>query len=84
MTKRDELFKDQPLEKVADVMAGCLTDSINDRAAQAEFCMRQTRAVIDTADATKKYTKYMFWSVVILAVSSVVNVLLQVFKLCPQ
>jgi hypothetical protein len=76
-TKREESFTGKPLETVADVMAGCQSGSQMDQISRAEFLLRQTKAQIDAAKATtetahhtKRYTRYMFWSVVILALSA--------------
>ncbi|MCK4261633.1 hypothetical protein KAW55_01280 [bacterium] len=77
-SEREKKFLDKPLERVADVMAGCDPTSRNDQLAKSEFLLRQTKAQIsaskateETAIYTKKYTKYMFWSVVVLAASAV-------------
>jgi hypothetical protein len=66
------------LEEVADFMAGVGPGSPNDQVAKAEFLLRQTqsqekasRAAQDTAEYTQRYTRYMLWSVVILAISAI-------------
>ncbi len=68
------------LDEVADFMAGVTAGSGNDQAAKAEFLRRQTEfqrqateAAIQTASETQRYTRYMFWSVVILAASSLLS-----------
>jgi hypothetical protein len=68
------------LDEVADVKAGSTATSSNDQAADAEFIRRQTQAAIDAAQAamdTAKYTRrnarYMLWSVIVLAASSIVS-----------
>lgn len=79
-TGRSRLFDGKPNEVVADVMAGCQTSSENDQMAKAEFYLRQTNAIMETATHTKRYTRYMFWSVVVLALSSVAEVLISLMK----
>ena len=68
-------------EEVADFMAGVTQGSLNDQMAKAEFALLQTNfqkqatdAAIQTANETQRYTRYMFWSVVVLAISSVLSV----------
>ena len=72
-SRREEMFSGKSLDKVADVMAGCDPNSAQDQMARAEFLLRQTRfqkdateATKKTANYTKKNTKYMFLSVVVL------------------
>ena len=84
-TKREEMFENESLEKIADVMAGGEPRSRNDLTARAEFMLRQARAQIAAAQATeqtahytRKYTRYMFWSVVILALSALGNFILKI------
>jgi hypothetical protein len=71
------MFEGPSSEHVADIMSGCQQGSPNDQAAQAEFLLRQTRlqeeatkAAKETAEYTRRYTRYMFWSVVLLALSA--------------
>lgn len=80
MTDRERMFNGKPLSEVANVMAGCMTNSQNDQAAKAEFFLRQTEAQIQTASATVKYTRYMFWSVVVLALASIANLIVVLVK----
>ncbi|GEM_PF-6211219 len=79
-TRRAKTFKDKPLEYVADVMAGCDENSVNNRMAKAEFYLRQTEAAQGTAEYTKRYTRYMFWSVVVVGVTTFLNVLVTFLK----
>ena len=73
--------KNHTLEEVSEHMAaGETTSSRVDQAARAEFFLRQTKAAEETAKYTKRYTKYMFWSVVILALSALGSFLLAVLK----
>ena len=65
------------LEEVADFMARGNAGSLSDQIAKSEFALRQTlfqedvaKAAKETADYTQRYTRYMFWSVVILAISA--------------
>lgn len=74
------------LEEVADFMANVTPGSPNDQIAKAEFLLLQTKfqieasqAAKDTALYTRSYTRYMFWSVVILAVSAVGSLVVSVF-----
>ena len=64
-------------EEVADFMASVTPGSPNDQMAKSEFALIQTNyqkaaadAAVETAQHTQRYTRYMFWSVVILALSS--------------
>ena len=86
-TEREKSFNGQPLERVADTMAGCQAGSHNDQVTRAEFLLRQTKAQIDAAHAaeetaryTRKYTRYMFWSVVVLAASALGTFVLEILK----
>ena len=75
-----ENLKDKTLEEVSEHMAGGQPGSPADQEARAEFLRRQTEAVIETAKHTKRYAKYMFWSVVFLALSAFATFLLVLFK----
>jgi hypothetical protein len=68
---------DVSIEDVARRMAAGMAGSPADQAARAEFARRQTVAAQDTASATQKYTRYMFWSVVVLAASAFGSLLLE-------
>jgi hypothetical protein len=75
------------LPKIADAMAGAGQGSHMDQVAKAEFLLRQTQflerqanAAEETALATKRYTKYMLWSVLVLAVSSLVTLLVTLVR----
>ena len=72
-------LSDKSLEEVARHMAGSQPSSQNDQESRAEFMRRQTEAAQGTAEATRKYTRYMFWSVVVLASSALGTFLLQLF-----
>ncbi len=63
-------LKDHTLDEVSEHMVGGQATSQVDQEARAEFLLRQTKAVEETALHTKRYTKYMFWSVVVLALSA--------------
>lgn len=79
-TERSKLFAGEPNEKVADVMAGCCSSSENDQMAKAEFYLRQTDAIMKTTAHTQRYTRYMLWSVVVLALTSMVQILVTLLK----
>jgi anti-sigma-K factor RskA len=73
------------LNEIADFMAGVTQGSLNDQMARAEFMLRQTEfqkqasdAAKATASHTQRYTQYMFWSIVILAISVVANLVVSV------
>jgi hypothetical protein len=90
-TEREKLFDNQPLERVADEMAGCEPSSRVDQWAKAEFLLRQTKAQIaaaqaaeETARYAQRYTRYMFWSVVFLALSVLGTFILEIVKLCQK
>lgn len=66
------------LDDLANWMATISAGSPNDQVAKAEFLRRQTQAQIDSAEATKitavftsRNAKYLLWSVVVLAASSI-------------
>ena len=68
------------LDEIADFMADVTQGSPNDQMARAEFLLRQTnlqkevaKAAKETALYTRRYTRYMFWSVVMLAVSAIAS-----------
>lgn len=73
-------LRDRSLEEVSDHMARGQAESQLDQEARAEFLLRQTMAVEDTAKHTKRYTTYMFWSVVILALSVLGNFIIAFFE----
>ncbi len=84
MASRDEVAG-KPLEHVADFMARGNPGSISDHIGRTEFLLRQTefqrdvaKAAKETADYTQRYTRYMFWSVVFLAVSAFGGLLINV------
>lgn len=63
---------DKPLGELANFMGGVTAGSSNSQVASAEFLRRQkefqqqaTNATIQTAAETQRYTRYMFWSVVV-------------------
>jgi len=71
--------------RLADFMAGVTQGSLNDQMARAEFMLRQTEfqkqasdAAKETALYTQRYTRYMLWSVVILAISVAANLVVSV------
>ena len=73
------------LDEIADFMAGVTQGSLNDQMARAEFMLRQTEFQKQTSDAakatashTQRYTQYMLWSVVILAISVMANLVVSV------
>jgi hypothetical protein len=80
-------FVGKPHDEVANRMARSGPGSPNDQVVRAEFMLRQTvfmerqaAAAEKTATETARYTKYMFWSVLVLAVSSLVSLLVGVWK----
>lgn len=86
---RKELFDGKSLEEVADFMSEHQPNGGYDQAAKAEFLLRQTQflerqalAAEQTARATAEYTRYMLWSVVILAGSSVLTLIVTLLKRC--
>jgi cytochrome c-type biogenesis protein CcmH/NrfG len=62
-------IRNQSLDQVAEMMAGCQPNSMNDQTAKAEFYRRQTLAIQETTVATRRYTLYMLISVLLLLVS---------------
>lgn len=86
-TRREKELSDKTLETVANFMADSSPGSEDDHMAQAEFLLRQTKAQIEasvatkeTAFYTKRYTCYMLWSVIILAVSALGTLVLNLVK----
>ena len=75
-------------------MAGVTMGSPNDQMAKTEILLKQTifqqqasEAAIRTAVETQRYTRYMYWSVVVLTVSSALTLLVAVatyFKDTPK
>lgn len=61
------------LDELADYLASTGVSSQNSNTAQAEFLRRQTKAVMDTASATKWNSNYILVSVVVLALSSLLS-----------
>lgn len=64
-----EDLKTKTNEEVADYMLRGLSTSEVDYQGRVEFLRRQTQAIQETANCTKRYTKYMLWSVVLLLIS---------------
>ena len=82
---REQSVARKSLDVVAEFMAGVTPGSPNDQVARAEFLLRQTEfqrdaaaAAKETAIYTQRYTRYMFWSVVILALSAAGTLLMSV------
>lgn len=73
-------LKDEHVDEVAKRMAAGQANSQADQEARAEFMRRQTVAAQETAEATKRYTNYMFWSVVVLAASAFGTLLLELLR----
>ena len=63
------LLKDKSLDELSEYMQDAMSTSEADYRGRTEFLKRQTVAIQETAEHTKKYTKYMFWSVVLLLLS---------------
>ena len=68
-------------------MAGVTQGSLNDQMVKAEFALLQTNFQKEAAEAakatavyTQRYPGYMFWSVVILAVSSFAGFILSLLS----
>ncbi|UCC97466.1 MAG: hypothetical protein JSW66_16690 [Phycisphaerales bacterium] len=61
--------KNNSLDEVAEMMAGCQPSSMIDQKAKAEFLRRQTQAIQETAKATKNHSFYMLISVILLLLS---------------
>jgi cytochrome c-type biogenesis protein CcmH/NrfG len=68
--------KNSSLDEVTQMMADCEPNSMNDQKARAEFLRRQTKAIQESAAATKRYTLYMLISVVLLLISVIGTLLL--------
>jgi hypothetical protein len=70
-----------PLDEVAGRMIAGDPNSKAELEARAEFMRRQTVAAQETATATQRYTKYMLWSVVVLAASALGTLMIEAFRL---
>jgi 2-phosphoglycerate kinase len=68
------------LDELADWMASVTMNSQNDQMVRAEFLRRQTLAAEDTAGYTKTNARYMLWSVIALAASSLIALIITIFK----
>ncbi len=82
-------LSEKSLDDLADYMAavGGLSDSENERTVRAEFLRRQTvlqqeatKAAKDTAEYTKRTARYMLWSVIAIAVASVIQAVVAVCR----
>lgn len=80
MVNRRKQFEGKSLEEVADMMADSGSNSELAHAARTEFLLRQTKAIEDTATHTARYTRYMLWSVFILALSAFGSFLLGIWR----
>jgi len=79
--------RNKTLEELSDEMVrGDETSTVDFKARaefllrQTEFVERQTKAVEETSKDTRRYTRYMFWSVIVLALSALANLLITIFK----
>jgi hypothetical protein len=75
------------LDEVADWVSNITPDSINEMAGKAEFMLRQTRLqekATDAAILTAKFTRhssiYMLLSVLMVATSSIVTLVLTIIQ----
>jgi hypothetical protein len=67
------------LDDLADWMAGITMNSQNDQLVRAEFQRRQTVAAEDTAVFTQQNARYMLWSVIVLALSSIATLIVTIY-----
>jgi hypothetical protein len=81
MTDGIERLHDLSVDDVARHMARGQANSQVDQEGRAEFARRQTLAAQETATATQRYTRYMFWSVVVLAASALGTLIIEVMRL---
>jgi hypothetical protein len=87
MVDRRATFEGKSLSEVADMMADSRPESDLAHAARAEFLLRQTQfheraatAAEETSKHTRRYTLYMLWSVIILALSAFGSLLLEFWR----
>lgn len=87
-------LKEMSMEDIADIMAKAAPNSSEDQLCRAEFLLRQTKlfersaeageraakAAIDMAQQTERYTRYMFYSVLLLGASIFVSFILEMLK----
>ena len=77
MTNTRDKFKSLDLEGVADNMAGSQPGSKNAHEANTEFIYRNAKAQREIADTSKKSITIMMWSVIVLAISSLINLVIE-------
>lgn len=71
-------------QSLAELSLDDLTDKMaemgnsNIQTCQAEFLRRQTVLQKDTAEYTRRNARYMLWSVIVLAISSVISTMVTV------
>jgi hypothetical protein len=63
------------LDEIADWMASAKPDSQSIQIGQVEFSRRLTKAAEETAKHTKSNAHYMMWSVIVIAITSILNAL---------
>jgi len=69
------------LDDVTGRMIAGMPNASSELEARAEFMRRQTVAAQETAAATQRYTRYMFWSVVVLTGSALGTFVVEVLRL---
>lgn len=87
-TRHDKLLDEKPLPEIADFLAKSAPNSPDSHVARAEFLLREAQfaerqalAAEETMRQTARYTKYMFWSVTLLAVSVISSIVFEFIRL---
>ncbi len=82
-----EQLRAMTLEELETFLTGGVGGSTRATRGHAEFLRRQTQAQLDaaeaakaTAKATEQYTRYMLWSVLLLAASVVGNLIVDMAR----
>jgi hypothetical protein len=76
-TYREE-FATLTLDELAERLAEHEPNTVKWQAAMAEFTRRGAVAANETADATQRNARYMLWSVVVLTIASIANVIVTI------
>ena len=76
--EQQEQLQRMSLEQLAAWAAERLPNSMARAMAETEFTRRQAAAQIEAAAYTKRNARYMLWSVIVLAISSVLSLIVAI------
>ncbi len=84
-SRREQLLGDMSAEALADYHSNVGPGSQAEQAVQAEYMLRQMQmqrevadAAIEAANYTRKSARYMLWSVIVLAMSALLTLVISV------